>query len=274
LHLLLRPVRLLAPALFLLFLLLPAGASAAESRTFVTLGEQFPTGDGNLQFGPSLDYPSTVSVSGVPGVVTNVTVTVFSLVSGNPDDIDMVLVGPNEEQVMLMSDACGGGTITERTWTFDDAAPTFLSDNGPCAGNPLGTFKPSNYGNPALDDLSKEGGGPPPPYSNTLSDLAGGTAEGEWELFVLDDESGFVGFGFNAWALNLEIEPPPPPAPLIQTVFVPTPAPAALAAPGAGTVAPKPAPTGKRAAALAKCKAKKTKGQKARCKAKARKLPV
>jgi subtilisin-like proprotein convertase family protein len=262
--------RHLVGAALLLALLVPAGAVAAENRTFLTLGEQFPTGDGNLQFGPALDYPSTVSVAGVAGVVTNVTVTIFSLVSGNPDDIDMVLVGPNEEQVMLMSDACGSGTITERTWTFDDAAPTFLSDNGPCAGT-LGTFKPSNYEDPALDDLSKEGGGPPPPYSNALSDLAGGSPEGEWELFVLDDKSGFVGFGFNAWALTLEIEPPPPPAPLIQTVFLP--APPALTASGTA-ITPKPAPTGKRAAALAKCKTKKSNAQKARCKAKARKLPV
>jgi hypothetical protein len=188
---------------------------------FVTLGEEFPTGGNNLQFGHAFHYPSTASVSGVPGVVTNVTVTVFSLTSANPDDIDMVLVGPNEEGVMLISDACGSTGFSERTWTFDDAAPTFLSDNGPCTGpSPLGTFKPSNYEDPALDDLSKEGGGPPPPYSNALSDLAGGS--------------------------------------LIQTVFVPVPA--ALAAPGTGTAAaPKPGPTGKRAAALAKCKTKKTK---------------
>jgi hypothetical protein len=261
--------RHLIGAALLLALLVPATA-AAESRTFVTLGEEFPTGGNNLQFGPALDYPSTVTVSGVPGVVTNVTVTIFSLVSGNPDDIDMVLVGPNEEQVMLMSDACGSGTITERTWTFNDAAPTSLPDNGPCAGT-LGTFKPSNYEDPALDDLSKEGGGPPPPYSNALSDLAGGSPEGEWELFVLDDNDGFVGFGFNAWALTLEVEPPPPPSPLIQTVFVP--APPAPAAPGTAVV-PKPGPTGKRAAALAKCKTMKGKAQKAKCKAKSRKLPV
>jgi hypothetical protein len=103
---------------------------------FVTLGEEFPTGWNNLQFGPAFDYPSTASVSGVPGVAANVTVTVFSLRSANPDDIDMVLVGPNEEQVMLMSDACGSTGFSERTWTFDDAAPTFLSDNGPVPNPP------------------------------------------------------------------------------------------------------------------------------------------
>jgi hypothetical protein len=266
-------LRHLVGAALLLALLVPA-AAAAESRSFVTLGEEFPTGGNNLQFGPAFDYPSTATVSGVPGIVTKVSVTVFSLTSASPDDIDMVLVGPNEEQVMLMSDACGSTGFSDRTWTFDDAAPTFLPDSGPCNGpSALGTFKPSNYENPALDDLSKEGGGPPPPYSNALSDLTGGSAEGEWELFVLDDNSAATGFVFNAWALNLEVEPPPPPSPLIQTVFVP--APATLAAPGTGTaVAPKPGPTGKRAAALAKCKAKKGKAQKAKCKAKARKLPA
>jgi len=151
-----------------------------------------------------------------------------------------------------MSDACGANpsTLSSETFTFDDAAPSFLSDNGPCAPAQVASFRPSNYENPELDDLSKEGAGPPPPYTNTLSDLAGGSPEGSWELFVLDDnKTGFVGFGFDAWALNLEIEPPPR---TIQTVVVPGPT-VTLPAPAMGQ-----AKTGQRGAALAKCKAKKT----------------
>lgn len=273
-----RVVRSLALWALLLAALAPAGAAAAETRTFLKLGTHFPAGDGNGQFGPSLQYPSTISVAGVPGTVTKVTATVFGLNSGSPDDIDMALVGPNEEQVMLISDACGAApnSLNSETWTFDDAAPTFLSDYGPCPPGQLASFRPSNYENPELDNLSKEGGGPPPPYSNSLAALAGGSPEGAWELFVLDDnKAGFVGFGFNAWALTLEIEPPPPAPPVVQTVTVPGPERVVtVTAPAANPRSTNAGKTGKRAAALAKCKTKKTAKKRANCRAAAQKLPV
>jgi hypothetical protein len=269
----------LIPGLAVWVLLLAApglvSAAAAESRTFLNTDPEFPTGDANGLIGPAPHYPSTIAVSGVAGTVTKVTATVIGLGSASPDDIDMALVGPDGAQVMLMSDACGQNpsTLSEATWTFDDAAPSFLSDNGPCTGQ-VGTFKPSNYENPELDDLSKEAGGPPPPYTNALSALAGGSPDGTWKLFVLDDSDDFVGFTFDAWALTLEIEPPPPPTPTIQTVEVPGPTitlPALAPTPGPGVPSTK---TGKRAAALTKCKAKKTKVKRAACRKKAQKLPV
>ena len=262
-------VRSLFLSSLLLAALAPAGAAAAESRSFLNTDHEFPTGDANLLFGPAKHYPSTIVVAGVGGTVTNVTATVIGLDSASADDIDMALVGPNEEQVMLMSDACGlEASLGDVTFTFDDAAPSFLSDNGPCTPGQVASFRPSNYENPELDDLSEEGGGPPPPYTNALSDLAGGSPDGSWELFVLDDNNaGFIGFSFEAWALTLEIEPPAPPAPVVQTVIVP----------GPTVIQPAPAgqsKTGKRAAALAKCKTKKTKIQRAKCRAKAQKLPL
>jgi hypothetical protein len=264
-----RLVRSLVIWSLLLAALAPAGAAAAETRTFLNTDHEFPTGDANGLFGPAKHYPSTIAVAGVDGTVTKVTATVIGLDSASADDIDMALVGPNEEQVMLMSDACGlNGSLAAETFTFDDAAPSFLSDNGPCASGQVASFRPSNYENPELDDFSEEGGGPPPPYTNALSDLAGGSPDGPWELFVLDDnDAGFIGFSFEAWALTLEVEPPAPPAPVVKTVIVPGPT-VTLPAP-AGR--PK---TGKRAAALAKCKTKKTKSRRAKCRAKAQKLPL
>jgi hypothetical protein len=251
-------------------------AAAAETRTFLNTDPEFPVGDANGLFGPAAHYPSTIAVSGVPGTVTKVTATVIGLGSSSPDDIDMALVGPDGAQVMLMSDACGlnPSGLSELTLTFDDAAPSFLSDNGPCGPGQVETAKPTNYENPELDDFSKEGGGPPPPYTNALSALAGGSPDGSWNLFVLDDNSGgFVGFTFDAWALNLEIEPPPAATPAtVATVSVPAPsAPASRPTP---TVTATPKKTGKRAAALARCKTKKTKAKRAKCRANARKLPI
>jgi hypothetical protein len=260
---------------FLLLLAAPGLAGAAETRSFLNTDQEFPVGDANGTFGPAIHYPSTIVVSGVAGTVTKVTATMFGLESVSPDDIDMALVGPDGAQVMLMSDACGlnPSTFNGETWTFDDAASSFLSDNGPCASGQVATFKPSNYENPELDDFSQEGGGPPPPYTNKLSALAGGSPDGSWELFLLDDNSaGGIGFGLADWALNLEIEPPPPTPPTIQTVTVT--APSTPTSGSTPTPAATPKKTGKRAAALARCKKKKTKAKRAKCRANARKLPI
>jgi hypothetical protein len=88
-------------------------------------------------------------------------VTVLDLDSTSPDDIDMVVAGPNGQNVMLVSDACGENpnTLKEDDWTFDDAAPTFLSDPGPCSSFQQTSFRPSNYlgSAPEPDDLSPDG---------------------------------------------------------------------------------------------------------------------
>jgi hypothetical protein len=253
-----------------------SAAGAAETRTFLNIDEEFPTGDANGLVGPATHYPSTIAVAGVPGTVTKVTATVISLLSNSPDDIDMALVGPNGAQVMLMSDACGlhPTELTEATYTFDDEAPSFLSDNGPCPSGTPSTFKPSNYENPELDNFSLEGGGPPPPYTNKLSALAGGSPDGEWKLFVLDDSGDSIGFTFPAWSLSLTIEPPPPAAPTIQTITVPGPTITVPAAPTPTPTVTAPKKTGERAAALAKCKTKKTKAKRAKCRQSALKLPL
>jgi hypothetical protein len=227
--------------------LLPAAASA-ETHTFLDTTDLFPTG-GALTEGPANEYPSSIVVSGVPGTVTKATVTVLDLGSSSPDDIDMVMTGPNGQAVLVMSDVCGENpkTLTNEDWTFDDAAPTFLSDGGPCAPNQTASFKPSNNLGPLDDDLSAPPLGasnaPAPPYLNKLSFLAGGSPNGSWNLFVRDDNAvGFNGFGISAWELTLDVKSPaaapvtPPPATLTST----------------------PQPSGQ-AQAPKKCKRKKTK---------------
>jgi hypothetical protein len=233
-----------AAALFI-FSLFPA-AAGAETRSFVNAFNLFPH-LGASTHGPANVYPSSIAVSGVAGTVTNATVTLIGLSSASPDDIDAVVVGPNGQQIMLMSDACGvnPSSLEDDNWTFDDSASTFLSDSGPCGSFQDESFRPTNYEDPSLDDLTAEGG-PAGPYLNSLSLLAGGSPNGAWNLFMFDDNNNFRGFSLSAWALNLEIEPPP-------------------AAPQA---------TGRRAAALAKCKAKKTKKARRKCRQKAQSLPL
>jgi hypothetical protein len=211
-------------------MLLPAFAGA-DTRTFTNTQNLGPSGS-NASSGPAKQYPSSIVVSGVPGTVTKVTVTLVDLASASGDDIDMAMRGPNGQTVMLMSDACGESPndLAGEDWTFDDAAPTFLSDNGPCTHSQTASFMPSNYLPPPgteVDDMNVAPLGAPnapaPPYLNKLSFLAGGSPNGSWALFVRDDNAtGFVGFSIPAWTLTLEVQPPAtqsnnPPAPSPST---------------------------------------------------------
>lgn len=246
-------------AALLIGVLVPASARA-ETHTFLNMADLVPTG-GAGDFGPAGKYPSSIVISGLSGTVTRATVTLIDLDSSSPDDIDMVITGPNGQQVMLMSDACGEypANLEDEDWTFEDAAPTFVPNGGPCGPGQQVSFKPSNYlgSEPEPDDLSP-GGGPAPPYLNALSFFDGASPDGAWNLYVIDDNAaGFLGFEIKAWALTLDVEPPPP-APM----------------PAAAGAAASPKATGKRAAALARCKKKATKRARTRCRRRARTLPV
>lgn len=196
--------------------------------------------------GPATPYPSNISVAGLSGTVSKATVLLLGVdAGGNIDALDLVLAGPNGAKIMLWSDACGNNAFTARDYGFDDSAGMFLSDPGPCAA---GTYKPSNYEDPALDNLST-GGGPAPPYTNSLTAFNGSSPNGNWGLFAFSDTGpDFITIG--GWALTLEVQPP-------------------AAAPQAAA----PTTTGLRAAALKKCKRKRGKARK-KCRKKARQLPV
>lgn len=256
-------------AALLVAVLVPAAASAASFNFFNVDGLGPAAGAGTE--GPANKFPSSTSVSGLSGTLSKVTVTLLQLSSGSGDDIDALLVGPEGQEVMLMSDACGEALgFLNDYWTFDDAAASALPDAGPCSSNQAASFKPVNYaGNSPEPDQFGAGGGIEPPYGEALSDFAGTDPNGFWDLYLRDDNAGIVGFELHGWLLTLEVEPPAPQPPASGP-----PAPPAESGPPAPPATTPARHTGKRARALARCKKKKTKKARRRCRAKARKLPV
>jgi len=111
-------------------------------------------------------YPSEITVSGVTGTVTKVTVSVYNLNHTWADDIDMLLVGPGGQTVMLMSDQGYDDAISLNLTFDDDAAP---------AG----------------------------PYGTLLSGFNGVDPNGTWSLYIMDDAANDSGSLSGGWELNI-----------------------------------------------------------------------
>jgi T5SS/PEP-CTERM-associated repeat protein len=146
--------------------------------------------------GSATPYPSPLTVSGLNGTITEVTVTLSGLAHSRSDDLDMLLVGPGGQRVMIMSDA--GGLffgLTNATLTLDDAAPDFLPDSTAITN---GTYRPTDYEN--TDTLSPPA--PARPYALALSTFNGTDPNGVWSLYIQDDQSQFIG-SLARWSLQI-----------------------------------------------------------------------
>src|SRR5438034_5437096 len=119
-----------------------AGLLAAGSEAFVTHKlVKSPDTVAVPDSGTATPYPSTLEVSGLDGLVESIEVFV-DLTHGNPDDLDILLVGPTGKSVLLMSDAGGTTDLNETTVDFRDGAAA-LPDTGAITEGP---FRPTNYG--------------------------------------------------------------------------------------------------------------------------------
>jgi hypothetical protein len=145
---------------------------------------------------PAAPYPSTITVSGGPVQIGGVRVTLFDVWHQVPDNIDVLLVGPQGQKFILMADAGGPVPIPQNspvTLTFIDTAGQVLPNNGPLV---TGNFEPTNWETPVS---SFPAPAPPAPY-NEPGNIVGGTgtqtlngnfflanSNGVWSLYVRDD---------------------------------------------------------------------------------------
>ena len=141
-------------------------------------------------------YPSSIEVSGMPGTVSRMTVSLNSVNHLYPDDLDILLVGPSGQTVVLMSDCGGSYDLVNTTITFDDSAPAPAPDS---AAMLTGSYKPANY-TPA-DSFPLPA--PLQPYGATLSAFSGLDPNGLWSLYVFDDATGTGGSIAQGWSLSI-----------------------------------------------------------------------
>ena len=188
------------------FFSLTLSAANAASTSFSNLNPIF-INDGTNAPTPASAYPSTVNVSGLTGsTIAKVTVSLFNLSHEFPDDIDVLLVGPQGHQAMIMSNVGGGirEPATNVTLVLDDDAAASLPFDPPLVS---GTFKPTKrlatltFPFPAPAPAGNENAQAP------LSIFKGTDPNGIWKLFIVDDAYPDAGVMAGGWNLNITTIP-------------------------------------------------------------------
>ena len=162
--------------------------------------------------GAATPYPSTITVAGIAGTVTKVTVTLNQVSHSFPDDIGVLLVGPTGVKVRLVTDSGGGLPLDNVNLTFDDAAVNFVPDNAAPAS---GVYKPSQGTNPSvtgsnLHPANFPAPAPANPYSLTLASFNNQDPNGVWSLYVDDDSTGDDGAIAGGYSIDITTGGAPP----------------------------------------------------------------
>lgn len=175
------------------------GSAITSSATFSNNAViTIPNGAPAISSGMAAPYPSQLNVSGLSGAISKVTVTLNNLNHTFPDDMDILLVGPTGQAVVLMSDVGGNTAVAGATIIVDDAGIPF-PDSSPISS---GTYSPRDFGG-VPDNFQ-----PPAPQGTfqnppRLSLFNGLSPNGNWFLYVIDDSDEQVGSIQGGWSLTI-----------------------------------------------------------------------
>ncbi len=147
-------------------------------------------------------YPSEIVVT-QPARIVDVNVLLTGLTHTWPDDLEVMLVGPGGQQVVLMADAGGGGDINAISLGFDDDAFDLISNSSQLTTKAV---RPASY-----ESLTLTAPAPVPTGNTSLSVFNGTLANGTWKLFVFDDSPSDTG-SLSEWTLTLQTETVPYPS--------------------------------------------------------------
>lgn len=160
-----------------------------------------------VDFDVANPYPSEITVAGITNAISKVTVTLRNLTHDFAYDLDILLVGPQGQAVVLVSGiATNGASAANLTWTLDTDAAQMLPVNATLTS---GTFRPSDIS--GFADLAPPA--PAAPYSGTLTDFVGQSPSGIWSLYIMDQLEQDAGTLAGGWSLNFTLDcggaPPP-----------------------------------------------------------------
>ena len=148
-------------------------------------------------------YPSTITVADAPASITELSIAINGLSHTYPDDVEMLLVGPGGQKMVIQSDTGGNPDVSGVSYVLSDAAAGPLPDSTEIV---VGTYKPADFvgdGNYYLPAPAGPYNLPAPMGAATFAAVFGGTnPNGTWSLYVQDD-SNSDGGQLASWCLRL-----------------------------------------------------------------------
>ena len=177
-----------------------AAPSSANSST-ITINDNGETAP--LKATP---YPSTIEISGPSTTgIQDVNLTLKGYTHTWPDDVGVLLVGPEGQKALVMSDVGAHNDVSGIDLTLDDEATSSLPNSdqitagtykptqGTLVNNTEGSLVPADFPLPA----------PTGPYATDLSVFDGTNPNGTWSLYVIDDTFGDAGQFAGGWSLEI-----------------------------------------------------------------------
>ncbi|HIG76180.1 MAG TPA: T9SS type A sorting domain-containing protein [Bacteroidetes bacterium] len=199
-------------ALGLAMVALALPASAQTTQTYCSGTPVMIPASGATSGAPD-PYPTTITVSGLAGAITDVDVSIAGLSHSNPGDLDVFVEAPNADNVWLFSDQANGTPATDVDVVFDDQTPGQppIPFSGPLTS---GSYIPANVGSTsdAFDAPA-----PTPSGSVRLSDFNGDDPNGTWTLWSDDDATNNTG-EYDEWCVIITTDASPNTDPTSDTV--------------------------------------------------------
>jgi hypothetical protein len=138
--------------------------------------------------GPSSPYPVPIVVSGPSTELRGIRFHVLGLSHTFPDDIDILLVGPDGRRLVVQSDAGGGADVANISYVIDDAAALPLPDSTELTS---ASFRPTNHGVgdsfPVPAPQGSLANPEPAGFATLTGAFVGHQANGVWNVYVVDD---------------------------------------------------------------------------------------
>ncbi len=190
----------------------PTNATIADGQGIgrITNDEALPSGtfcnSGQIDINDNAagsPYPSGVAVSGLTGVVSNLTVDINGLSTSRLGESRLLLVAPTGERFILMASVSGttGANVSYVTYRIDDAATNYFSQN---SADPSGSYRPSNLFNLASLPAAAPAASAASPYNAMLNSARGLAPNGTWNLYVADTgANASLGAISGGWCLNI-----------------------------------------------------------------------
>jgi hypothetical protein len=203
---------LLLLATMTIAMLLASGVAVAAVRTFSNTSPIVIV-DGTVAnpTSPANPYPSEVTVRGFSGPIRDVNVILNGFRHRDMEHAAVLLVGPEGQKALLMSDVGGRDTwVVGLNLVLDDEATNSFPDQDVTENEEPtdGRYKPTQgtnldgQGNPVPGNFPSPA--PAGPYGKRLSVFDGTDPNGIWQLYVLDDTNGASGNIHKGWSLRIK----------------------------------------------------------------------